>query len=35
MSENGKRRPAETTLGIGGEEIKKNDGEGEFRYDIL
>jgi hypothetical protein len=35
MSENGKRRPAETTPGMGGGRIKENDGEGEFNYDIL
>jgi hypothetical protein len=28
-------RPDETTPGIGGGEIKENDGGGEFNYDIL
>jgi hypothetical protein len=36
MYKNGKMRPAETVLGMGeGEIIKKNDGGGEFNYDIL
>jgi hypothetical protein len=28
-------RHVETILGMGGEGIKENDGEGEFHYDIL
>jgi hypothetical protein len=28
-------RPVETILGMGGWRIKKNDGGGEFNYDIL
>jgi hypothetical protein len=32
---NGKIRPVETIPGMGGERIKKNDGEGKFNYDIL
>jgi hypothetical protein len=28
-------RPVETTPGIGGEELKENDGGGKFNYDIL
>jgi hypothetical protein len=35
MYENGKMRHAETVSGTGGGRIKKNDGEGEFSYDIL
>jgi hypothetical protein len=30
-----KMRPVETIPGMGGEGIKKNDGGGEFNYDIL
>jgi hypothetical protein len=32
---NGKMRPAETIPGIGEGEVKKNDGEGKFKYSIL
>jgi hypothetical protein len=32
---NGKMRPAETMPGIGGREIKENDGVSEFNYDTL
>jgi hypothetical protein len=32
---NGKMRPFETILGMGGERIKENDRGGEFNYDIL
>jgi hypothetical protein len=35
VSENGKLRPVETIPGMGGEEMKKNDGGGEFNYNIL
>jgi hypothetical protein len=35
MYVNGKMRPVETILGMGGGEIKENDGGGEFNYDIL
>jgi hypothetical protein len=35
MNENGKMRPIETILGMGGGETKKNDGGGEFSYDTL
>jgi hypothetical protein len=35
MYVNGKMRPAETTSGMEGVEIKENDGWGEFNYDIL
>jgi hypothetical protein len=35
MYENGKMRPVETILGIGGTWIMENDGGGEFNYDIL
>jgi hypothetical protein len=35
MCENGKMRHAETVPGIGGEDIKENDGGGEFSYDVL
>jgi hypothetical protein len=35
MYENGKMRPTETIPGIGGGEIKENDGEGDVNYDIL
>jgi hypothetical protein len=34
MHENGKMRPVETILKMGGD-IKGNDGGGEFNYDIL
>jgi hypothetical protein len=34
MYENGKMRPVETIPGIGGGRIK-NDGGGEFNYDVL
>jgi hypothetical protein len=30
-----KMRPIETIPGVGGGMIKKNDGRGEFNYDIL
>jgi hypothetical protein len=32
---NGKMRPVESILRIGGREIKENNGGGEFNYDIL
>jgi hypothetical protein len=35
MYENRKRRPVETIPGMGGEDIKENDGKGEFKYHIL
>jgi hypothetical protein len=35
MYENGTMRPVETIPGMGGGEIKENDGGGEFKYDIL
>jgi hypothetical protein len=35
MYENGKMRPVETLPGMEEEEIKENDGEGKFSYDIL
>jgi hypothetical protein len=35
MYENGKTRHVETTSGMGREEIKRNDGGGEFNYDIV
>jgi hypothetical protein len=35
MYVNGKKIPTETILGTGGEGIKKNDGGGEFNYDIF
>jgi hypothetical protein len=35
MYVHGKMRPVETILGMGGGEIKENDGGGEFNYDIL
>jgi hypothetical protein len=35
MYENGKMRHVETLLGMGGGEIKENDGGGEFNYDML
>jgi hypothetical protein len=35
MNENEKMRPVETTSGMEGGRIKKNDGGGEFNYDIL
>jgi hypothetical protein len=35
MYENGKMRPVETVPGMGGSEIKENDGGGEFNYNIL
>jgi hypothetical protein len=34
MHENGKMRPVETIPGMAGRGIKKDDGEGEFNYDI-
>jgi hypothetical protein len=34
MCENGKMRPVETILRMGGS-INENDGEGELNYDIL
>jgi hypothetical protein len=35
MYVNGKMRPVETISGMGEGGIKKNDGWGEFNYDIL
>jgi hypothetical protein len=35
MYEKGKMRPVETIPGMGRKEIKKNDGGGEFKYNIL
>jgi hypothetical protein len=35
MYVNAKMIPVETVPGIGEGEIKKSDGEGEFRYDIF
>jgi hypothetical protein len=35
MYVNGKMRPVETIPEMGGEEIKENDGGGEFNYGIL
>jgi hypothetical protein len=35
MYENGKMRHVESSPGIGGGRIKKNNGGGEFNYDIL
>jgi hypothetical protein len=35
MYENGKIRPVETIPGIGGGNIKENDGGGEFNYYTL
>jgi hypothetical protein len=35
MYENGKMRAVETIPGTGGWELKRNDGGGEFNYDIL
>jgi hypothetical protein len=35
MSVNGKMRPVETAPGLGEGEIRKNDGGGEFKYDIF
>jgi hypothetical protein len=35
MYENGKMRHVETIPGVGGGEIKENDGGGEFNYDKL
>jgi hypothetical protein len=35
MYVNGKMRPIETILGIGGGRIEENNGGGEFNYDIL
>jgi hypothetical protein len=32
---NGKMRPVRSSPGVGGGEIKENDGGGEFNYDIL
>jgi hypothetical protein len=33
--EKGKMRPVETIPGMGGERIKENNREGEFKYDIF
>jgi hypothetical protein len=33
MYANGKMRPVETVLGLGGGKVKENDGEDEFNYD--
>jgi hypothetical protein len=35
LCENGKMRPVEAILGMGGWRIKENDGESEFNCDIL
>jgi hypothetical protein len=35
MYENGKMRPVDIILGMGGGKIKENDGGGEFNYDIV
>jgi hypothetical protein len=35
MYANGKMIPADTIPGMGGGEIKENDGAGEFKYDIF
>jgi hypothetical protein len=35
MYENGKMRPVESVLRMGGGETKENDGGGEFKYEIL
>jgi hypothetical protein len=35
MYENGKIRPVKTIPGMGKGEIKKNNGGGEFNYDML
>jgi hypothetical protein len=35
MHANGKMRPVKTIPRMRGWEIKENDGEGEFKYDIL
>jgi hypothetical protein len=35
MYVNGKMKPVETILGMDGGEIKENDGEGEFNYDVF
>jgi hypothetical protein len=35
MYVNGKIRPVEAIPGMGGGEIKENDGVGELKYDIL
>jgi hypothetical protein len=35
MYVNGKMKPAETIPGMGGGEIKENDGGDQFKYDIL
>jgi hypothetical protein len=35
MYENGKMRPTETIPGMGGKEIKEEDGGDEFNYDIF
>jgi hypothetical protein len=35
MYVNGKMRPGETIPGMGGGDIKENDGGGDFNYDIL
>jgi hypothetical protein len=35
MYVNGKMIPVETIPGMGEGEIKENDGEGEFKYDIF
>jgi hypothetical protein len=35
MYVNGKMRPVETIPGVGGREIKENDGRDEFKYDIF
>jgi hypothetical protein len=35
MYVNGKMRPVETVLGMGGSEGKENGGRGDFKYDIF
>jgi hypothetical protein len=35
MYKNGKMRHIETIPGMGEEEIKENDGEGKYNYDVL
>jgi hypothetical protein len=35
MYVNGKIRPVRTIPGMGGEEVKENDGGGKFKYDIF
>jgi hypothetical protein len=35
MYVNGKMKPVETVLGVGGGEMKENDGGDDFKYDIF